>query len=58
MFFSAYCAAAGADVLLGPDNVVDLGHGSFGLELRYRCYCGESGVLYPQLPRDVARRCA
>jgi hypothetical protein len=56
MFFSAYCADAGADVLLGPDNVVDLGHGPFGLELHYRCYCGESGVLYPQLPRDVARR--
>ena len=58
MFFSAYCADAGAEVLLGPDNVVELGHGPCGFELHYRCYCGESGILYPQLPRDVTRRCA
>jgi hypothetical protein len=57
MFFSAYCPEAGADVLLGPDNVVDLAHGPCGLELHYRCYCGETGVLYPQRDRQ-ARRCA
>jgi hypothetical protein len=58
MFFSAYCADAGAEVLLGPDNVLDLGHGSLGLELHYRCYCGETGVLYPQLDRTATRKCA
>jgi hypothetical protein len=58
MFFSAYCPDAGAEVLLGPDNVLDLGHGPFGMELHYRCYCGETGVLYPQLDRTPARNCA
>ncbi|HEY3811346.1 MAG TPA: hypothetical protein VGL49_07920 [Acidimicrobiales bacterium] len=48
MFFSAFCDQAGAEVLLGPDNVVDLDYGSWGLELRYRCHCGQVGVIYPQ----------
>jgi hypothetical protein len=58
MFFSAYCAEAGTDVLLGPDNVVDLSHGPFGFELHYRCHCGQAGVVYPQLDRDAGPRCA
>jgi hypothetical protein len=58
MFFSAYCAEAGTEVLLGPDNVVDLSHGPFGFELHYRCHCGQAGVLYPQLGRDAGPRCA
>jgi hypothetical protein len=57
MFFSAYCAEAGTEVLFGADNVTDLRHGPHGLELHYRCYCGESGVLYPQQGRPM-RRCA
>jgi hypothetical protein len=58
MFFSAYCCDAGAEVLLGPDNVLDVGHGPLGLELHYRCYCGETGVLYPQRDRTPTRNCA
>jgi hypothetical protein len=58
MFFSAYCADAGAEVLLGPDNVLELGHGPCGFELHYRCYCGETGVLYPQRGRTPSRNCA
>jgi hypothetical protein len=58
MFFSAYCAEAGTQVLLGPDNVVDLSHGPFGFELHYRCHCGEAGVVYPRLDRDARPRCA
>ena len=58
MFFSAYCADAGAEVLLGPDNVLDLGHGPRGFELHYRCHCGETGVLYPQLDRTPTSNCA
>jgi hypothetical protein len=51
MFFSAYCREAGTEVLLGPDNFVDLEDGPFGVELHYRCHCGERGVLYPKRPR-------
>jgi hypothetical protein len=58
MFFSAYCSDAGAEVLLGPDNVLDVGHGPFGLELHYRCYCGQAGVLYPRLGRTSGGKCA
>jgi hypothetical protein len=58
MFFSAFCPEAGAEVLMGPDNVVDVGHGPRGMELHYRCYCGETGVLYPRFQRDAPRRCA
>jgi hypothetical protein len=57
MFFSAYCDQAGAEVLLGPDNVIDLTYGSLGPELHYRCHCGQSGVVYPR-HRAPARRCA
>jgi hypothetical protein len=49
MFFSAYCDQAGAEVLLGPDNVTDLRDGPLGLELHYRCHCGHEGVVYPKL---------
>jgi hypothetical protein len=59
MFFSAYCEEAGAEVLLGPDNVLDLGDGPFGMELRYRCYCGQVGVVYPKRAgHDASRQCA
>jgi hypothetical protein len=50
MFFSAYCQETGTEVLLGPDNFVDLADGPLGVELHYRCYCGEVGVLYPKHP--------
>jgi hypothetical protein len=53
MFFAAYCSDAGADVLLGPDNVVDLRYGAFGPELHYRCHCGQPGVVYPRLHRNA-----
>jgi hypothetical protein len=49
MFFSAYCDRVGAEVLLGPDNVLDVTDGPLGLELHYRCHCGETGVVYPKL---------
>jgi hypothetical protein len=59
MFFSAYCHDAGTEVLLGPDNVLDLGYGPFGPELRYRCHCGRDGVIYPKLEHLAGpRRCA
>jgi hypothetical protein len=61
MFFSAYCPQVGAEVLLGPDNVIDLDHGPLGIELHYRCHCGQPGVLYPQqdkLEKDAPRRSA
>jgi hypothetical protein len=48
MFFSAFCADAGREVLLGPDNFVDLGDGPHGFELHYRCHCGRPGVFYPR----------
>ena len=48
MFFSAYCQDAGRNVLLGPDNFVDLRDGPSGFELHYRCHCGRSAVLYPK----------
>jgi hypothetical protein len=58
MFFSAYCCDAGTEVLFGVDNVLDVGYGSFGLELHYRCYCGHTGVIYPQISRTANSRCA
>jgi hypothetical protein len=59
MFFSAYCDEAGAEVLLGPDNVLDLGYGQCGMELHYRCYCGQTGVIYPKpAGQNASRRCA
>jgi hypothetical protein len=59
MIFSAFCDQAGAEVLLGPDNVTEVTSGPWGLELRYRCHCGQLGVIYPQLARDPApRKCA
>jgi hypothetical protein len=58
MFFSVYCSEAGAEVLLGPDNLLDLGHGALGFELHYRCYCGQTGVLYPRLARDASPKSA
>lgn len=54
MFFSAYCQEAGREVLLGPDNFVDLLAGTGGFELHYRCHCGRSGVLHTRQP-DLAR---
>lgn len=54
MFFSAYCRDAGRNVLLGPDNFVDLLEGPAGLELHYRCHCGRSGVLYPKRPEAAS----
>jgi hypothetical protein len=51
MFFSAYCHDVGAEVLLGPDNFVDLRWGRLGFELHYRCHCGEGGVIHPGLER-------
>ena len=56
MFFSAYCDEAGADVLLGPDNVLDLRHGALGPELHYRCHCGQVGVIYPRLTHEATAR--
>jgi hypothetical protein len=63
MFFSAYCDEVGAEVLLGPDNLVDLGYGASGVELHYRCHCGKPGVIYPKqsgrsASDTAARKCA
>lgn len=54
MFFSAYCDQVGTEVLLGPDNVLDVSDGPLGLELHYRCHCGDTGVVYPKLSRAAA----
>ena len=54
MFFSAYCQESGTNVLLGPDNFVDLLDGPSGFELHYRCHCGRDGVLYPKQPAAAA----
>ncbi len=51
MYFTASCSAQGRPVLLGDGNLIDVTSGPFGLELHYRCHCGEEGVLYPQLAR-------
>jgi hypothetical protein len=55
MFFSGFCAHAGREVLLDPDNFVDLEDGPLGFELHYRCYCGRPGVFYPKI--EAAARC-
>ncbi len=47
MFFSAFCQQAGKEVLLGPDNFVDLQHGADGFELHFSCHCGRLGVVRP-----------
>ncbi|HWE55928.1 MAG TPA: hypothetical protein VG435_10465 [Acidimicrobiales bacterium] len=55
MFFSAYCQEVGKEVLLGPDNFVDLVTGPDGFELHYRCHCGRSGVVHPQASAPAGR---
>ncbi len=47
MIFSAFCQEAGKEVLLGPDNFVDLRHGAEGFELQFSCHCGRLGVVRP-----------
>ncbi len=47
MIFSAFCQEAGKEVLLGPDNFLDLRHGTEGFELHFSCHCGRSGVVRP-----------
>jgi hypothetical protein len=54
MFFSAYCQEAGRNVLLGPDNFVDLCDGPAGFEVHYRCHCGRAGLLYPKQPEAAS----
>jgi hypothetical protein len=48
MYFSAFCEQAGTEVLLGPDNFVDLIDGPAGFELHYRCHCGWAGTVWPK----------
>ncbi len=47
MIFSAFCHQVGKEVLLGPDNFVDLRDGPKGFELHFNCHCGRRGVVYP-----------
>ena len=48
MYYSAFCEQAGTDVLLGPDNFLDLVDGPSGFELHYRCHCGRPGTVRPK----------
>lgn len=52
--FSAFCDQVRKEVLLGPDNFVDLLDGPLGPELHFRCHCGRPGVIYPKLIRPGA----
>ena len=54
MYFAAYCEEVRADVLLGSSNFVSLRDGPLGVELHYRCHCGQPGVLYPKASKRQA----
>ena len=56
MMYSAFCEQAGREVLLGPDNFVDLLDGPLGPELHYRCHCGRLDVIYPKARRSGRTR--
>jgi hypothetical protein len=42
--FSLYCPRHQARVLLGPDNIEGIATCAGGIELEWRCSCGEVGV--------------
>jgi len=42
--FSVHCPRHGTSVLLGPDQIVRIVNTALGIELHWRCWCGEVGV--------------
>ncbi len=51
--FSVDCPRHGARVLLGPESIVALAPVADGIEVHWRCTCGEAGVWLAGIPRSV-----
>ncbi len=51
--FSVDCRRHGARVLLGPESIVALVSVADGIEVHWRCTCGEAGVWLTGTPRSV-----
>ncbi len=54
--FSVECPRHRARVLLSPESIVALVSAPDGIELHWRCTCGQTGVLLTGAGRSVERR--
>jgi hypothetical protein len=53
--FSVHCPAHGSRVLLSERAIEGIDRIETGLHVRWRCHCGERGVLRTGRPRPPAR---
>jgi hypothetical protein len=53
--FSVHCPAHGSRVLLSERAIEGIDRIETGLNVRWRCHCGERGVLRTGRPRPPAR---
>jgi hypothetical protein len=53
--FTVHCSTHGGRVLLGARSIVEVANTAAGIELHWRCHCGERGMVLTGR-RDPVRR--